>query len=83
MDVFRFDGSFLSLVIDEPASAFEGLQRRHIVRVNLIIEVEKSIEIFARLNIKHAPNTEQLVLELPLGEPEVMVRIRSGLFRYQ
>jgi len=78
MDVFRFDGSFLSLVIDAPASACEGLQRRHIVRVNLIIEVEESIEIFARLNIKHGPNTEQLVLELPLGEPEVMVEFDLG-----
>ena len=48
------------------------------MRVNLIIEVEKSIEIFARLNIKHGPNTEQLMLELPLGESEVMVEFDLG-----
>jgi len=78
MVVFRFDGSFLSLVIDAPADACEGLQRRHIVRVNAIVEIEKQIEVFARLNIKHGPNTEQLVLELPIGEDDVMVEFDLG-----
>ena len=78
MDVFRFDGSCLSVVIDAPESACEGLQRRHIVRVNTIMEVEKPIEVFARLNIKHGPNTEQLVLELPLGQEDCMVEFDLG-----
>ncbi len=73
MDVFRFDGSFLSLVIDLPAEAAQGLKRRHLVRLAAIVESEKKIEIFARLNIRHGPNTEQIVRELPLGEDEVMV----------
>ena len=37
------------------------------------VENEKPLEIFARLNIKHGPNVEQIVRELPLGEDEVMV----------
>lgn len=78
MDVFRFDGSFLSVVIDAPDDACENLQRRHIVRVNAIIDVEKPLEIFARLNIKHGPNTEQLVLELPLGQQDCMVEFDLG-----
>jgi len=78
MDVFRFDGSFLSVVIDAPQSACDGLQRRHIVRVNAIMEVEKPIEVFARLNIKHGPNTEQLVLELPHGQEDSMVEFDLG-----
>ncbi len=41
--------------------------------MDAIIEMEKPLEIFARLNIKHGPNTEQLVRELPLHESEVMV----------
>ena len=36
------------------------------------IETEKKLEIFARLNVRHGPNTEQLVRELPPGE-ETMV----------
>ncbi|MDK3017654.1 DUF6478 family protein [Pseudodonghicola flavimaris] len=73
MDVFRFDGSFLSLVVDLPTAAAEGLTRDHILRVDTIIELEKPLEIFARLNIRHGPNTEQIVRELPLNEEEVKV----------
>lgn len=73
MDVFRFDGSFLSLVIDLPEAAVDGLTREHILRVNTIIAAEKPLEIFARLNIKHGPNTEQIVRELPLNAEEVRV----------
>lgn len=73
MDVFRFDGSFLSLVIDLPAAACDGLKRRHLIRLDTIIEMEKPLEIFARLNIKHGPNVEQIVRELPLNMDEVMV----------
>jgi len=73
MDVFKFDGSFLSLVIDLPNEACRGLTRAHLLRVDTIIETEKPLEIFARLNIKHGPNTEQIVRELPLNEEDVMV----------
>jgi hypothetical protein len=65
MDVFQFDGSFLSLVVDLPPAAIAGLTRQHLLRIDSIIESEKPIEIFARLNIQHGPNTEQIVRELP------------------
>ncbi len=78
IDVFKFDGSFLSVVIDAPKDACENLERRHIIRLNTIIDFEKPLEIFARLNIKHGPNTEQLVLELPLGQQDCMVEFDLG-----
>ena len=73
MDVFKFDGSFLSLVVNLPDAAINGLKKSHLIRVNTIIELEKPLEIFARLNIKHGPNTEQIVRELPLNMQDVMV----------
>ncbi|WP_278923926.1 DUF6478 family protein [Pseudophaeobacter profundi] len=73
MDVFKFDGSFLSLVVDLPPEACTNLARHHLIRVDTILESEKPLEIFARLNIRHGPNTEQLVRELPLGEKNVTV----------
>jgi hypothetical protein len=73
MDVFKFDGSFLSLVIDFPEASVVGLRRKHLIRLEPIIEMEKPLEIFARLNIKHGPNTEQVVRELPLNEKVPMV----------
>ncbi|MAC82056.1 MAG: hypothetical protein CML66_28845 [Rhodobacteraceae bacterium] len=73
MDVFRFDGSFLSLVLDLPQAAVQGLTRDHLVRLATLVETEKPIEIFARLNVQHGPNTEQIVRELPLNQKEVVV----------
>ncbi|WP_281966427.1 DUF6478 family protein [Roseovarius nanhaiticus] len=73
MDVFAFDGSFLSVVLDLPHGAVDGLKKRHLLRMTTIVELEKPLEIFARLNIKHGPNTEQIVRELPLHEDEIIV----------
>jgi hypothetical protein len=73
LDVFRFDGSFLSAAIELPPEAVQGLRRNHLVRLDCKVELEKPIEIFARLNVRHGPNTEQLVRELPLLQPETWV----------
>ncbi|MDJ0820235.1 MAG: DUF6478 family protein [Paracoccaceae bacterium] len=73
LDVFKFDGSYLSLAIDLPEVAHQNLRRKHLIRLETIVEMEKRIEIFARLNIKHGPNTEQIVRELPLHQEEVRV----------
>lgn len=73
LDVFRFDGSFLSLAVELPNEAVDGLNRSHLIRVTSIIETEKPLEIFARLNVRRGPNTEQIVRELPLNEPDVLV----------
>ncbi len=73
LDVFHFAGNFLSLVLDLPASAVEGLGKKHIIRIASIIEAERPIEVFVRLNIKNGPNTEQMVQELPLAHENCMV----------
>ncbi len=73
MDVFNFDGSFLSLVIDLPDEGVNGLRRTHLLRMDVIVEMEQPLEIFARLNVRHGPNTEQIVRELPLKEDNIRV----------
>lgn len=73
MDVFNFDGSFLSLVVDLPVEACQGLTKQNLIRIDTIIETEKPLEIFARLNVRHGPNTEQLVQELPAGERQATI----------
>ena len=50
-----------------------GLKLRHLIRVDAIVEMEKPLEIFARLNVKHGPNVEHIVQELPLRAEDVMV----------
>lgn len=64
LDVLHFDGSFLSLALDLPEDACKGLQKRHIIRAELDVTCERPIEIFARLNVRHGPNVEQIVHEI-------------------
>jgi hypothetical protein len=73
MDVFRFDGSFLSLALDLPEAALRGLTADHVIRLDLALDAERPIEIFARFNIRHGPNTGQIVRELPPGAAAAMV----------
>lgn len=63
-DVFGFDGSYLSLALEVPDAAAQGLQKRHVIAVEATIETERPLEVFVRLNIRHGPNTEQLVREV-------------------
>ncbi|MFG6581908.1 DUF6478 family protein [Sulfitobacter sp. 1A12779] len=73
LDVFKFDGSFLSLVVDLPPEAITGLKRRHLIRMDTIVELEHPLEIFARLNIRHGPNTEQIFREMPVGQESISI----------
>lgn len=73
LDVFNFAGSFLSLAIEMPNEALEGLKKEHIIRLTLIVDSERPQEMFARLNLRHGPNTEQIVRELDLSTRELYV----------
>lgn len=64
LDVFRFAGSFLSIALDLPDEAVQGLQLRHLIRLEAAVDCESPIRIFARLNVRHGPNTEQVVRDL-------------------
>ncbi len=73
LDVFRFDGSFLSLVLDIPEEGIADLGRRHILRLDIRVETERPLEIFGRLNIRHGPNVEQIVREFERSDGELMI----------
>ena len=73
VEVFRFDGNFLSLVIDLPASACTGLQKQHLIQLAATIDRERPVRILARLNVRHGPNTEQILLTLPDDEAETVI----------
>lgn len=65
LEVFGFEGSFLSVAVDLPEAAARTLERRHVVVAFLDIEAERPVEVFARLNIRHGPNTDQIVRSIP------------------
>lgn len=65
MEVFHFDGNYLSLVVDLPKESCAELRKHHVIALSAVVEVEKPMTIFARLNLRHGPNTEQILLTLP------------------
>ncbi|PRY93366.1 hypothetical protein BCF33_2234 [Hasllibacter halocynthiae] len=68
MEVFGFDGSFLSLAIDLPEEAARRLRRHHVLRLDLQAEAERPLGALARLNLEHGPNTARMVRKLDLGD---------------
>lgn len=69
LEVYRFDGSFLSFVQDLPQAALTGLTKDHFVTVRLVADCEQPVEIYARLNVQHGPNVEQVVRQLEFDGP--------------
>ena len=66
LEVGAFEGSFLSLALDLPDTALPGLRRDHLLQLDARIEGALPAEPYARLNVRHGPNTEQLLRALPL-----------------
>lgn len=64
IDVFEFRGGFLSLAIELPDEAVVSLRRKHLVALTLTTDAERPERIFARLNVRHGPNTEQILAEI-------------------
>lgn len=73
LDIYHFTGSFLSVALDLPPEALQGLRTRHLIRLDLTAEFDRPLEVFVRLNVKHGPNVEQLVRELSLEGPHADV----------
>ena len=73
LEVCHFEGSYLSLVVEIPQDSCEGLRKRHLIRLAALIERERPTTIYARLNVKNGPNTEQILLTLPDEASETMV----------
>ena len=73
IEVFDFRGSFMSLVLNFPETALDGLKKTHILRICPFVEIERHTEVFLRLNIKNGPNTEQLVQEVAVNSADAVV----------
>ncbi len=72
VEVFSFAGSFLSLALDVPKGVCDGLRKRHLIRLAATLDREAPVKVFARLNVKHGPNTEQVLETLPDDQVETL-----------
>ncbi|MFC7705838.1 DUF6478 family protein [Plastorhodobacter daqingensis] len=67
-EVSRFDGSFLSVVLDMPDEGVRSLRHRHVLRLDVSLESDEPVRVFSRINIKFGPNVEQVVQELVFND---------------
>ena len=60
IEVYQFDGSFLSIVQNLPDDVAQGTTETDVVELSFVINAESECDIFLRLNIRHGPNESQL-----------------------
>jgi len=63
-----FAGTFCSIVLDLPSDATNGLGRDHILDIEIAADTDTPLDMFVRLNVKHGPNTEQIIRRVGLDE---------------
>lgn len=64
LETLGFAGTYLSVAINLPPDSLDGLTRSHIVRLDATLGVERPMSIYARLNVGHGPNTDELLRHL-------------------
>lgn len=64
MEVYDFEGSFLSLAFDLPDQALDGLSNQNIFEMDLRLSTEHTLPIFARINVQHGPNVGEQIKEI-------------------
>ncbi|MFV0387036.1 DUF6478 family protein [Paracoccus sp. (in: a-proteobacteria)] len=67
LEVMGFSGSYLSLSLDLPETVLEGLGTSHILRLETVLQAERPVTVYGRLNLLHGPNTAQMLRQL--GDP--------------
>lgn len=89
LEVLGFRGNYLSYSLALPAEAVRDLAGYHIIRLDALLDAERPITLYARLNVQQGPNTETMlrkmdddlqgrdarrVIEFDLGHAELSAR---------
>ena len=70
LELFQFEGSFLSLAIDLPDELYETFAKDELIGLSGAVFAERPTGFTVRLNIKHGPNTDQLIQAHDLNHSE-------------
>lgn len=71
LDIFEFDGSYLSLSVQIPQSELPKTVKENIISLSLMLESEYQCEMFVRLNLQNGPNKQEIPQELNMGQLEL------------
>jgi hypothetical protein len=66
----EFKGDYFSLAFELPVEGVMALGRQDLLRLNLRSHANEPLKAYARLNLCHGPNTEQIVRMIDVGEGE-------------
>lgn len=69
-DFSDFSGTFFSLAFALPEDGVLALGRQDLLRIILTTRAEQPFQAYARLNLCHGPNTEQIVRMIEIGAGE-------------
>ncbi|MEL6582621.1 MAG: DUF6478 family protein [Pseudomonadota bacterium] len=83
LEAFELRGSFLSLAIAIPPKEAQKTRREDLVRLTYDLELDLPLEVFARLNLRHGPNVEQIVREIDLQGRESFVEFDLFYTKYE
>ncbi|MGB0498192.1 MAG: DUF6478 family protein [Rubricella sp.] len=73
LEGFAIAGEFVSLVLTLPEEMAGRIAREDLVAVSVDIETDAPIDLYARLNLRHGPNTEKIVRRIDLAGGETSV----------
>ncbi len=79
--VQNFEGTYLSLATDLPNEALAGLSRHHIVALDISLTRDCPLDAYARLNLRHGPNTDHIVAKLADGNGAQRIEFDLGCLR--
>ncbi len=66
----QFSGSFMSIAFGFPEKAAKSIGRHDLLRISVISSADKSFQAYARLNLRHGPNNEQIIRMIDIGDGE-------------
>ncbi|MBK4216208.1 hypothetical protein JJJ17_09755 [Paracoccus caeni] len=81
LEILGFSGSYLSLSLDLPDEILTGLDRRQVLRLDTIMQAERAITVYARLNLVQGPNTETILRQMghPIDGPNAQRNVEFDL----
>lgn len=68
IDVLHYRGSWLALIIDVPRDAMQGLRLDHLIKLDVLFELERPSHLYAGLHIHSGPDLVDLPQEIRTQE---------------
>ena len=67
LDVYEFNGGYISLEIRLPHCVTDTLSHRHLIRMHWLLTLRNPLRAFARVNIENGLNTANIIVPLPIN----------------